>query len=311
MPKYISDQVRQRVIEIAEQQGFVAQLKDNGQDQYLKVIMLYSLSLNQTIYIRKDRGVKEGGVPSYFHVAVHPEFYEQAWVSVSDGIESLINARKGNCLHASSYYQAFPIYPENNEPCGKCFKALDYEALALLFKRMVGGKGHSVSSASVKPIEGSDPVKVAVKEESPQETAVSVKQSMPIGDVPTKGLIIKSPYIDRILAGSKTWEMRSSATQVRGLIALIKKGSGQVVGVANLVDVRGPLTKQEKLSSIDKHQISLDRLESGETEKWNTAWILENAQPLIMPVNYQHPNGAVIWVNLEPRVQEKLALAMQ
>jgi ASCH domain-containing protein len=313
MPKYISEQVRQRVIEIAEQHGFAVQLKDNGQDQYVKVIMLYSLTLNQTLYIRKDRGVKEGGIPSYFHIAVHPEFYEQAWVSASEGIESLINARKGNSLHSSCYYQAFPVYPENNEPCGKCFKVSDYEALGLLFKRMAGGEEYPFLStpATVKSIEKTNLVEPVEKEERLQETAFPVKQSMSLDQVPTKGLIIKSPFIDRILAGSKTWEMRSSATQVRGPIALIKKGSGQVVGVANLVDVKGPLTKQEKLSAIDKHQISLDRLESGETEKWNTAWVLENAQPLIMPVNYQHPNGAVIWVTLEPQVQEKLALAMQ
>lgn len=138
----------------------------------------------------------------------------------------------------------------------------------------------------------------------------SVESRKQLDTVPTKGLVIKSPYIDRILAGTKTWEMRSSATSVRGPIALIKQGSGQVVGVANLVGVKGPLTKQDKLNTIEKHQISVDRLESGETDKWDTAWVLENAQLLKTPVHYQHPNGAVIWVILDQTVQEKLALAM-
>ncbi|NOQ17590.1 MAG: ASCH domain-containing protein [Methyloprofundus sp.] len=129
--------------------------------------------------------------------------------------------------------------------------------------------------------------------------------------IPSKGLIIKSPYIDRILAGTKTWEMRSSSTKIRGPIALIKQGTGEIIGVANLVDVKGPLDAQDKREAIDKHQISIDRLESGETDKWHTAWVLGNAQPLIMPVRYQHPNGAVIWVNLELQVQDKLALVMQ
>jgi hypothetical protein len=84
-----------------------------------------------------------------------------------------------------------------------------------------------------------------------------------------------------------------------------------VVGVANLVGVKGPFTLQDKLNALDKHQISIDRLESGETEKWNMAWVLEDAQPLSTPVNYQHPNGAVIWVNLDQKAQEKIALALQ
>jgi len=83
------------------------------------------------------------------------------------------------------------------------------------------------------------------------------------GNIPTKGLIIKSPYIDRILAGTKTWEMRSKHTKQRGQVALIKQGTGQIVGLARLIDSKGPLSHQEKLETIDKHQISKERLESG------------------------------------------------
>ncbi|MBE0436021.1 MAG: ASCH domain-containing protein [Methylomicrobium sp.] len=145
-----------------------------------------------------------------------------------------------------------------------------------------------------------------------EEPPVEYRAGESIGKIPTKGLVIKSPYIEKILSGAKTWEMRSSAIgmQLRGPIALIKKGSGQVVGVADLVDVKGPLSQQDRLKTIDKHHISPEQLESGETEKWHTAWVLENARPLIIPIHYQHPNGAVIWVNLDRQVQEKLALAM-
>jgi len=44
-----------------------------------------------------------------------------------------------------------------------------------------------------------------------------------------KGLIIDTPHIDNILSGQKTWEMRSTQTKQRGLVALIRKGSGTVV----------------------------------------------------------------------------------
>ena len=101
------------------------------------------------------------------------------------------------------------------------------------------------------------------------------------------------------------------STKIRGPIALIKQGSGEIIGVANWVDVKGPLDVQDKRETIDKHQISMGRLESGETDKWHTAWLLGNAQLLTVPVRYQYPNGAVIWINLEPQVQDKLALAIQ
>lgn len=115
-----------------------------------------------------------------------------------------------------------------------------------------------------------------------------------------KGLIIDTPAIDKILSGRKTWEMRSSHTKVRGMIALIKKGSGTVVGVAHLVDSLGPFSKEELLASQDRHLISSQRLDDPKVEKWNHAWVLKDVKPLVRPVPYTHPNGAVKWVNLDP-----------
>src|SRR5947209_18338036 len=49
-----------------------------------------------------------------------------------------------------------------------------------------------------------------------------------------KALIIREPWIGHILSGAKTWEMRTSKTSLRGRIGLIRKGSGVVVGVADI-----------------------------------------------------------------------------
>ncbi|MCL7422567.1 MAG: ASCH domain-containing protein [Methylobacter sp.] len=313
MPKSISEQIRQQVIGIAARYGFAVQLKARGEDYYIKNLMFYSESLNQTVYVRKDRAVGAGGIPAYFHVAVHPEFFNKTWVLLAEGIEELINRQKNRNLHSSSNYKKFPVFPENNEPCGMCFKVADYEALAKLFQRMAGAENSETVAKNLAHSAPQSETLIASADNTVEsgESPVPVRSVASMNKVPTKGLVIKSPYIEKILAGSKTWEMRSSATQVRGPIALIKKGSGQLVGVANLIDVKGALTRQDKLKAMDKHQIALDRLESGETDKWDTAWVLEGAQSLIMPINYHHPSGAVIWVNLDQQTQEKLVLAMQ
>lgn len=52
-----------------------------------------------------------------------------------------------------------------------------------------------------------------------------------------KGLVIRSPWVEMILTGKKIWEMRGTYTHIRGKIALIRRGSGLVVGTCHLVDV--------------------------------------------------------------------------
>lgn len=115
-----------------------------------------------------------------------------------------------------------------------------------------------------------------------------------------KGLIIDEPWISKILCGEKVWEMRTTATAVRGRIALIRKGSGTVVGTANLVDSIGPLDAIACRAHRDKHGIPPAQDEA--LLRWNHAWVLENARPLVCPVPYDHPNGAVIWVKLTEAV---------
>lgn len=113
-----------------------------------------------------------------------------------------------------------------------------------------------------------------------------------------KGLMIKSPHIDNILAGQKTWEMRTKPTKVRGRIALIKSGSGTILGEATVVDCIGPLTLRDKQANMSKHLISPERLELPEVAKYVYAWVLEDAKAYPKPLPYDHPSGAVIWVDL-------------
>lgn len=111
-----------------------------------------------------------------------------------------------------------------------------------------------------------------------------------------KGLTLKEPWISLILSGKKTWELRSRDTRVRGRIALIRKGSGTVVGIADLTGTMPRLTRAELCGNTAKHQVPANEI--GPDFKWNTAWLLEHTRPLREPVPYRHRPGAVIWVNL-------------
>ncbi|MEZ2144782.1 ASCH domain-containing protein [Bradyrhizobium sp. DN5] len=115
-----------------------------------------------------------------------------------------------------------------------------------------------------------------------------------------KGLIIDEPWISLILAGKKTWEMRKTACHHRGRIALIRKGSGQVVGIADIVDSLSPLSSLSAYREAElSHRIPPERQGQAFADGWQTPWVLANAKPLVSPVSYKHPSGAVIWVNLD------------
>ena len=114
----------------------------------------------------------------------------------------------------------------------------------------------------------------------------------------TSALIIAEPWIGSILAGRKTWEMRTKPVRKRGRIGLIRKGSGLVVGEATLIDSLPALSEAQMLASIDKHCIPADMIRRGEVAKWIYPWVLEEVVRYSDPRPYKHPNGAVTWVDI-------------
>lgn len=95
--------------------------------------------------------------------------------------------------------------------------------------------------------------------------------------------------------------MRSRATKKRGRIALIKKGSGLIVGLATITGVLGRFTDEEITSNFNQHRVPTHMI--GE---WRFAWILGDVRRLGTPVTYIHNRGAVTWVNLDPAARSKL-----
>ena len=121
-----------------------------------------------------------------------------------------------------------------------------------------------------------------------------------------KGLLVRKPWIDEILAGRKTWELRGSSTQNLGTIALIESGSGLVVGTCELVDVEGPLSMADLRRNVRKHRVPISRLRGKLRYKRTHAWVLQDARRLEKPVPYRHPQGAVIWVQLSRRATARV-----
>ncbi len=109
-----------------------------------------------------------------------------------------------------------------------------------------------------------------------------------------KALLIKKPWIDYILDGQKTWEIRGSNTHIRGEIELIQSGSGLVVGKCKLVDCI-ELSHIGFQNNESKHCI---KDTSFLPYKRTFAWVLVDAERYATPRSYKHPNGAIIWVNL-------------
>lgn len=108
-----------------------------------------------------------------------------------------------------------------------------------------------------------------------------------------RALIVAEPWISKILSGKKTFEMRSRNTNIRGRIGLIKKGSGLIVGSAELVDCF-------KLKNPEMSQSAhgIDYSNNPELYKYNYAWCLHNHVKFKKPIPYKHPQGAVIWVKV-------------
>jgi hypothetical protein len=115
-----------------------------------------------------------------------------------------------------------------------------------------------------------------------------------------RGLIVGSPHIDRILSGKKTWEIRGHATKIRGRIMLIRAGSGQVVGSCEIVETIGPLSLNELRRNAGKAGVRRNELD-GMPYKRTYAWVVKNAKSFARARSYQHPSGAVVWVNLTGR----------
>jgi hypothetical protein len=122
---------------------------------------------------------------------------------------------------------------------------------------------------------------------------------------PLRALVIHRPWIDMILDGQKTWEIRGSRTSIRETIALAASGDKTVIGVCDLVDCIGPLTQNGYRKNAKKAGKRPSEATLGHYRQ-TYAWVMAKPRILEQPVPYEHSPGAVIWVRLEVAVVKKI-----
>jgi hypothetical protein len=120
-----------------------------------------------------------------------------------------------------------------------------------------------------------------------------------------RGLVIRPYWIDLILKGKKTWEIRGSKTAIRDTIGLIPSGSGTIVGVCEVIDCIGPLSAGGFRTNAAKAGMRPTEAKIGHYAK-TYAWVLKGPRRLEKPTRYRHPSGAVIWVKLDSRVERAI-----
>src|SRR5687768_3785534 len=107
------------------------------------------------------------------------------------------------------------------------------------------------------------------------------------------GLVIASPWIEKVLAGEKTWEIRSKPNGRTGRIALAKKG-GPLVGTCAIGESI-PLSKEDFAKHFAKHRVPPEELAGFYGGRAVFAWPLSDVRPLEPPIRYKHPGGGS-WV---------------
>ena len=110
-----------------------------------------------------------------------------------------------------------------------------------------------------------------------------------------KALVVKKKWLDLILAGQKTWEIRGSSTSRRGWVHFAEsQAGGKLRGRARLVNCF-PLANDSFQLYYKMHRVpSLTMV----PYKTVYAWVFEDAEEFEKPFEYEHQLGAVIWVNV-------------
>jgi hypothetical protein len=119
------------------------------------------------------------------------------------------------------------------------------------------------------------------------------------GHVPSGAsiLIIQRPWIDLILSGHKTLEIRGQKCSKVGerIYLALSGGGGVILGSAYFAACHGPLNRAEWMARADSHCVAGEALPYG----GNThAWELTKVNRFTNPVGYVQKQGTVVWAKM-------------
>lgn len=116
------------------------------------------------------------------------------------------------------------------------------------------------------------------------------------------GLIIKKRWLDLIMSGKKTLEIRGCRTSHVGEeIALLESGSQKIRGFCTIKEVMD-LDKGKWEVHRDRHCVDVPWENLIKRYKTPYAWHLSAITPK-EGLTYEHPKGAVIWVTMPSKMQ--------
>ena len=108
-------------------------------------------------------------------------------------------------------------------------------------------------------------------------------------------LVLKAPWLDLILSGKKTWEIRGTQTKQRGTVHLALSGAGGQIAGQCRIGKSYAINKKTLSKHFTKHRIAdLSII----TYRKPHVWEISHARRYKQPFAYDHPQGAVNWVRL-------------
>jgi hypothetical protein len=114
-----------------------------------------------------------------------------------------------------------------------------------------------------------------------------------------------------VLAGEKTWEMRTQPTRIRELVGIIRTGSKALAGVCEIVGCHGPLDDATIYRTAHLHCCSPEDLVGSKGKRrYAFAWELAGARSFASPIPYQHIPGTQGWARIDAVAGEQVRLAL-
>lgn len=110
------------------------------------------------------------------------------------------------------------------------------------------------------------------------------------------GLIVKKRWLDLIISGKKTIEIRGSNTKKTGEKIYLLESITHKVRAECVIETTYPISCSDWSEERNKHCVDVSYADLKRRYKTPYAWVFSRIEPITDTWYYDHPTGAVIWV---------------